>query len=789
MSWSAMSREKFRLVRQQKVLRERLLCKSLKEHCVAWEEIVCWQVAARRVVSRFCRRKRCLRYFRAWVERTATIQKQKKCELATARIRRKACRRLESRAMQMWNGMVNGRRGRMKLCKFFDQKREHALKMDCFHGWLYRQRKEKDLLRRVQYEAEVSDRKLRADMEMCERMMQRYNWRRYERQICTAFIGWHVHCVNRKHLQMVDHMFFKKFSDEAKKQYFTRWSQIRRFTRLHCGFLNRSRWRRMNIIFLAWRRNSRHEERAFWLLACAFGYKMRTKVRMALQRWLQIAVGAVPQIRAKLADVKHGRWYHSLLLRFCMHAWEQYVRFRICLIHSHSKIKCYYFRYWKVSIRWQRRVQRLDTLIRRFTKQLAFKVKRSVFFTFRAAKSRKTRLRKAQRLWSRIVLSKAHKLWKGQVAFERLSRQAHARYMRRCLEQSSARILKAWWKDAAFEKLSRSVSARYVRKVKGRLLLSVVSKWWAQTKSDRISRQMALRSRCREKQSLLRRAIANWHGCWLFLRVSRHARRRARCRLKRACMRTWERFMSRCRRCSLLDGLAARHEQRIVESEIYSCYMAWARIAYIGRMYAKKLSVAEKLYISKLKTVTCRNWNQQSFDLKVLHQLQSKSDWMGKRQQRVKHVAAWRHFADVRHSFAVRKEKFLFRRQQRLRLQVFRAWMLRCEHIKHVRKFAHAIAVNSTEVREVFVVWMVYVREHVHPRSTWAEHAALRLHARRAHDCFQSWFDVVKANQLQNSVNSLMISHTAESYTGQVARQGAGSDHGMMVSTAFVAYP
>ena len=722
LSWTAVSRHTCRLVRQKKVLCERLLRKNLREHYVAWEENVGRQMDARRIVAQFYHRKCYLRCLRAWVERRAALQKQKRHKLAAARIRCLAYRRLKSSALQVWNGTVNDDRVRMKLCRFFDQKREHALKMDCFHSWLYYQRKEKDLLRRVQYEAEVSDRKLQADVEMCERMMQRYSWRRYERQICMAFIGWHVYCVNQKHQQMVDHIFFKKFSDETKKKYFTRWAQTRRFARLYCGFLSRSRWRRMNNIFLSWRRNFRHEERAFCLWERTFGFKRRIKLRMALQRWLHVAVASVPLLRAKLGHVKDGRWYSSLLLRVCMQSWEEYVRLRIRLIHSFTRIKCYHFRYWRTSMQWQRRGQRIDKLIERFVKKVSITVKSLVLSKWKAARSRNTRLRKAQRLWSRSMLSKAHKLWKSQVAFERLSGQARTRYRRRCLEKSSVRVLKAWRQDAVFEKLSRSVSTRSSRKLKGHLLLSALSKWRTQTISDRISRQVALRSERRAKQSLLRRAIAGWHDRWLFLRVYRHSRRRARCRLKRACMRTWEACMFRSRHFVLLDGLAAGH------------------------------------------------------------------NLTGKRRKRLKFVAAWRHFANVRRSFSVTTVRFLTRQQQRLRLQIFRTWWSRREYVGHVKKMARLIVVNAVQVREVFSVWHMYVRDYMHRSSVWADYAALRAHTRKANNCFRCWCDLTKAHQMQNAVNSL-ISHTAEFYPIQGAHsfciESASGDNGITIWTVF----
>ena len=166
----------------------------------------------------------------------------------------------------------------------------------------------------------------------------------------------------------------------------------------------------------------------------------------------------------------------------------------------------------------------------------------------------------------------------------------------------------------------------------------------------------------------------------------------------------------------------------------------------------------------------------------LLDELAAGHDLTGKRRKRLKLVAAWRHFANVRRSFAVQKVRFLTRQQKRLRLQIFRAWGSRCEHVGHVKQLACVIAVNAVQVREVFSVWQMYVRDYMHRRSVWADLSALRAHIRQANNCFRCWCDLAKARQMQNAVNSL-ISHAAESYPSQGAHsfriQSASTDNGM----------
>jgi len=160
----------------------------------------------------------------------------------------------------------------------------------------------------------------------------------------------------------------------------------------------------------------------------------------------------------------------------------------------------------------------------------------------------------------------------------------------------------------------------------------------------------------------------------------------------------------------------------------------------------------------------------------------------GKRRKRLKFVAAWRHFANVRRSFSVTTVRFLTRQQQRLRLQIFRTWWSRREYVGHVKKMARLIVVNAVQVREVFSVWHMYVRDYMHRSSVWADYAALRAHTRKANNCFRCWCDLTKAHQMQNAVNSL-ISHTAEFYPIQGAHsfciESASGDNGITIWTVF----
>jgi len=401
-----------------------------------------------------------------------------------------------------------------KLCVFFEQKCGHNLKSECFAGWVRNQTNQRDLLQRVQFESEAAERKLRADMEMCQRMLERYNWHRYERQISTAFVGWHVYCVNLKHIKTVDHMFFKKHSDEAKKRFFSDWAQQRRFTRLRLGFVQRSSRRKSRSTFFNWKRNSRGEESKFLWLERIFSFKIRIELELALLSWRHVATASKPMLRANLCRVKFSRWYRSLLLRIALRTWEDHVKKAQRIIHTNARIKLYHVCRWRRSMRRRKRVSQLEAYINRHHKKLAILLKSSALKAWTAAKARNTRLKKAQRLWCRHTLSKVLKIWKVEVVFERMSRQACSRYVRRSMQQCGGRVWKEWRKETTLNKIQANSDRIGNRKLR----FSSFEAWSCAVLTIRYHRKVSAGLAQRSKTALKRLFLA---ACWQTVGVVR----------------------------------------------------------------------------------------------------------------------------------------------------------------------------------------------------------------------------------------------------------------------------
>ena len=272
---------------------------SLKEILLAWMQKTSEHKYLKKGAG-FCCRKSLSRLFKIWVQRQSTVNQRKKCKLAAGRVEYKGARALKAQMLQSWCEISTESRLRMKWCMFFNQKCNRTKKVDSFRAWIEYHRWERDLVLRVQYESEMVEQKLHADTALCQRLMQRYNWRRYQRQIHTAFIGWHVYCVNRKHVQIIDHMFCKKYAEQTKKASFLHWKETRHFSRLIKGFLNRLIWRKKNISYVVWKRSARREERIFWQIERTFTFVPRTKLKVALQRWLHVSRAALPLLRSSL---------------------------------------------------------------------------------------------------------------------------------------------------------------------------------------------------------------------------------------------------------------------------------------------------------------------------------------------------------------------------------------------------------------------------------------------------------------------------------------------------------
>jgi hypothetical protein len=131
-----------------------------------------------RVAQRFsCRRIR-MSAFSSWMQFLAANKKRKRCWSGAARAEGRVLRFLRARALLAWHAVSNAKERRRRLCMFLGRRDHRCRKAECFDGWRGYQLKERDLLRRVQFESEVEEQKLRADIETCERMMSRFQWRR-----------------------------------------------------------------------------------------------------------------------------------------------------------------------------------------------------------------------------------------------------------------------------------------------------------------------------------------------------------------------------------------------------------------------------------------------------------------------------------------------------------------------------------------------------------------------------------------------------------------------------------
>ena len=142
-----------------------------------------------------------MRYFKIWIGRVVEFHKRKRCRIMASLTEARAARKSNRFVLQVWSELSKENGNRKRICTFFDSKQYHALKMEYFLEWMWCHRREKDLIRRVNIESELCERKMNADIAMCQRMLQRYEQRRRERQIYSAYIGWHVHCVNMKHIE------------------------------------------------------------------------------------------------------------------------------------------------------------------------------------------------------------------------------------------------------------------------------------------------------------------------------------------------------------------------------------------------------------------------------------------------------------------------------------------------------------------------------------------------------------------------------------------------------------
>ena len=514
LAWYILSRESVLHTQISKTVSRRVLCMDLKENFTAWADLVGGRVFSNhRARSHFARKCR-LRSYIIWAERVFSLKQRKLCKFAAARKELLVSSRLKSRMLRTWNAISMQCKMRWKLCVFFEKKCGHHLKSECFAGWIGNQTNQRDLLRRVQFESEAAERKLRADMEMCQRMLERYNWHRYERQISTAFVGWHVYCVNLKHIKTVDHMFFKKHSDEAKKRFFSDWAQQRRFSRLRLGFVQRSSRRKSGSIFFNWKRNSTREESKFLWLERTFSFKIRIKLELALLRWQHVATASKPMLRANLCRVKFSRWYRSLLLRIALRTWEDHVREGQRIIHTNARIKLYHVCRWRRSMRRRKRVSQLEAYMNRHHKKLAMLLKSSALKAWTAAKARNARLKKAQRLWCRHTLSKVLKIWKVEVVFERMSRQACSRYVRRSMEQCGGRVWKEWRKETTLNKIQANSDRVGNRKLR----FSSFEAWSCAVLTIRYHRKVSAGLAQRSKTALKRRFLA---ACWQTVDVLR----------------------------------------------------------------------------------------------------------------------------------------------------------------------------------------------------------------------------------------------------------------------------
>ena len=269
-------------------------------------------------------------------------------------------------------------------------------------------------MRRVKQESEESDRKLRCDMEMCQRLLLRYKLRLHERRLTTAFVGWLVHCVNIKHLMSVEQVFIladKRRVRNVKWQNLRNWRKNIHDSRRLRAFQEGRKWRKMNSAFVSWKHSKFRQIHEVRLLERNLRCKRIATLRIALLRWLQMAILAAPLLKSIVARVRGDRWYQSLMLRTCLSTWHHHVQSCFCMIHTSSRISSTCLGRWKHKVQRQRLARRLNTVMRSIRKKIDSHLTNQTFGSWARTRMRKKRFRKTYGLWMGQTISRAFKHW------------------------------------------------------------------------------------------------------------------------------------------------------------------------------------------------------------------------------------------------------------------------------------------------------------------------------------------------------------------------------------------
>ena len=458
-------------------------------------------------------------------------------------------------------------------------------------------------------------------------------------------------------------------------------------------------------------------------------------------------------------------------------------------IHTKLRITASHFRIWRLFLFRRKRARSICLLIRQNLQRLAIMIKRICLGTWKATRVQTIRLEKAKIIWIRCVLSKFLNTWKGQVSFEKNSRQTYRRYLCRSQAHQSVKILGAWQKYSAFNKMSRHMNHRSVRNAACYTARSYLFCWQEDAIREKISRQLSCRSDRKARHKNLKCYYARFINAVQFRKMSNFVRQQATCKRKGACFGMWQYFRARIKYCQHLSVVIAVLVKRAISLEALVCFVSWARLTCLGRAHAKKLAKAQHLHAVNVKASMCMTWNKESFDLRVSRQLQAKSDRTGKRRQQTasfeawinvvitrcfrrkivgvlmtrsqralkrRYLRSWYQVGNFQKVLRVRQSQCLLRRHQRHHSLILSAWRSRCDFVARIRVVICSKAMKSIEVREIFVVWFLHVYEHTAMRRYFAGRAAVRALKKYLGVCFRLWCDLSRVGQMHSAISSLM---------------------------------
>ena len=413
------------LTRQTKIVKfrtRRRLQFFQKRHLAAWQamsfETVC--IPRRTFEQKSCymarnvQRKTMKLCVLAWEEHVMAARTRKFKKSAASQAKSRMNRRLQRQMLTMWGGLCCEHTRLSHLDLYFRQCDNRSLKLESFHFWNEVKTKEQNLMRRVKQESEESDRKLRCDMEMCQRLLLRYKLRLHERRLTTAFVGWLVHCVNIKHLMSVEQVFIladKRRVRNVKWQNLRNWRKNIHDSRRLRAFQEGRKWRKMNSAFESWKHSKFLQIHEVRLLERNLRRKRIATLRIALLRWLQMAILAAPLLKSIVARVRGDRWYQSLMLRTCLSTWHHHVQSCFCMIHTSSRISSTCLGRWKHKVQRQRLARRLNTVMRSIRKKIDSHLTNQTFGSWARTRMRKKRFRKTYGLWMGQTISRAFKHW------------------------------------------------------------------------------------------------------------------------------------------------------------------------------------------------------------------------------------------------------------------------------------------------------------------------------------------------------------------------------------------